>query len=109
MNVALAGDRRGWRVGRDQNHLALEVVLLVRTYVLPWAQFLYAEGGDDEVRLVFATHNVTVKGTGLSGLLADLAAERLVGLDEPSRADRFGTGAARGVRELSVEKVGGDH
>src|ERR1039457_1912995 len=32
MNVGLAGDRRGWRVGRNQNHLALEIVLLGRTY-----------------------------------------------------------------------------
>lgn len=28
--------------------LALEVVLLKRTYVLPWSQFLYAEGDNDE-------------------------------------------------------------
>ena len=109
MNVGLAGDRREWRVGRNQNHLALEIVLLGRTYVLPWAQFLYAEGGDDEVRLVFATHDVTVKGTGLSALLDDLAGEGLVALDEPSRADRFGNGGTRGVREVWVEKAGGDH
>jgi|ERR1035441_390410 hypothetical protein len=109
MNVGLAGDRRGWRVGRNQNQLALESVLRGRTYVRPWAQFLYAEGGDDEARLVFATHNVIVKGTGLSALLDDLAGEGLVGLDEPSRADRVGNGAVRAVRELWVEKAGGDH
>ena len=109
MNVELAGDRRGWRVGRNQNQLALEIVLRGRTYVLPWAQFLYAEGGDDEVRLVFATHTVTVKGTGLSALLDDLAGEGLVGLDEPSRADRFGNGGTMGVQEVRVEKAGGDH
>src|SRR5215471_12767671 len=77
MSMASAGDRRGWRVGREHDQIALEVVLLERTYVLPWTQFLYAEGGDDEVRLVFATHDVLAKGTGLQAFLADLAAERL--------------------------------
>ncbi len=34
----------------------LEIVLLKRTFILPWHQFLYAEGGNDEIRLAFATH-----------------------------------------------------
>jgi hypothetical protein len=58
MSMASAGNQRGWRIGRERSQIALEVVLLDRMYVLPWAQFLYAEGGDDEVRLVFATHDV---------------------------------------------------
>ena len=44
----------------------------------------YAEGGDDELRLVFATHDVQVKGTGLSALLTDVAAHRLAALVEPA-------------------------
>jgi hypothetical protein len=99
-----AGSNRGWRNGREHSQLTLEVVLLGKTYLLPWTQFLYAEGGDDEARLVFATHDVVAKGCGLSDLLADVAAQRLVGMDEPSRATRFGAGD-RCVLELAVRKV----
>jgi hypothetical protein len=105
MNMALAGSQRGWRVGKERGQSALEVVLLDRTYLLPWSQFIYAEGGDDEVRLVFATHDVLARGTGLNSLLADVAAQRLIGLDGPGRADRFGSTTIRGIRELSVQKV----
>src|SRR5438876_58374 len=56
----------------DERPSALEVILLKRTYVLPWTQFLYAEGGEDEVRLAFATHDVVVNGSHLDLLLADL-------------------------------------
>jgi hypothetical protein len=83
-SMASAGNKHGWRVGREHSQNALEIVLLHRTYVLPWAQFIYAEGGEDEVRLIFATHDVLARGTGLQALLADLAARRLVGLDEPT-------------------------
>jgi len=104
MNMVSAGNHRGWRVAREPGQYALEIVLLDRTYVLPWAQFLYAEGGDDEVRLVFATHDVLARGAGLSVLLTELAEQRLLGLSEPTRAERFG-GTSGFVRELSVEKV----
>ncbi|MEJ7609428.1 MAG: hypothetical protein WKF37_24920 [Bryobacteraceae bacterium] len=33
-------------------------------YVLPWTQFLYAEGTSEEVRGFFSTHDVVVKGSG---------------------------------------------
>jgi hypothetical protein len=46
--------------------LGLEVILLKQVFVLPWNQFLYAEGGDDEVRAVFTTHDVVAKGNGLA-------------------------------------------
>jgi hypothetical protein len=105
MSMASAGNQRGWRIGRERSQIALEVVLLDRMYVLPWAQFLYAEGGDDEVRLVFATHDVLARGAGLQALLADLAAQRLVGIDAPARPDRFGGASGRGVCELFVQKV----
>ena len=83
----------------------LELVLIGRTYILPWAQFLYAEGSDDEVHLVFATHDVLVRGAGLRVLLADVAAHRLVGLDEPLRADRFAGRPCMCIVELAVTKA----
>jgi hypothetical protein len=41
----------------------LEVVLLKKTFVLPWSQFLFAEGGNEEIRLTFSTHDVVVMGS----------------------------------------------
>jgi hypothetical protein len=105
MNMASAGNPHGWRAGREPGQNALEVVTIDRTYVLPWTQFLYAEGGNDEVRLVFATHDVLARGAGLQALLADVAAQRLVGLSEPMRAERFGAGRDGYIRELSVRRV----
>ena len=104
MSMVSVDSPRGWRIGRAHSQLALEVVLLDRTFLLPWAQFLYAEGGDDEVRLVFATHDVVARGAGLSALLSDVAAQRLVAIDEPVRAETFGSGADRCVRQLMVKK-----
>jgi len=106
VSTASGGSDRPWRIGREGSQNALELVLIERTYVLPWAQFLYAEGRDDEVRLIFATHDVVVRGAGLQGLLTDLAANRLAGLSEPVRAERFASTTCRCVREVVVTRVG---
>ena len=94
-----------WQVNERGPH-ALEVILHQATYVLPWSQFLYAEGGDDEVRLVFATHDVMIKGSGLGALLTDVAAHKLAALAEPLSPDRFLDRSVRRVREVAVRKVG---
>lgn len=105
MRSASVGSEVGWQVNERGAH-ALEVVLHKATYVLPWSQFLYAEGGEDEVRLVFATHDVWVRGSGLGSMLTDVAAHRLAALAEPLGPDRFlGRGVPR-VREVAVRKVG---
>jgi hypothetical protein len=105
VSTASVGSELPWRTGREASQSSLELVLIDRTYVLPWTQFLYAEGSDDEVRLVFATHDVLVRGAGLQVLLADLAAHRLVGLNEPLRAELFTARTAMCVRELVVTKA----
>ena len=91
--------------GRRDRPSGLEIVLLERTYVLPWSQFLYAEGGDDEIRLVFATHDVLVAGSGLGSMLTDLAEQRIGRLNEPTRADRMDSFGTTRIREIRVEKV----
>jgi hypothetical protein len=103
--VASAGNRSGWQVAENGVPLALAVVLHKASYVLPWSQFLYAEGGDDQVRLVFATHDVLVKGCGLNALLADVASHRVAALVEPPNTDRFLTRAGRCVSEVAVRKA----
>jgi hypothetical protein len=83
----------------------LEVVLLKRTFVLPWSQFLFAEGGNEEIRLAFSTHDVVVIGCRLDKLLEDLSARRLSRLQEPGKADRFGSSVGLQITSISVQKV----
>jgi len=83
----------------------LDVVLLNRTFVLPWSQFLFAEGGDEEIRLAFSTHDVVVTGSRLEKLLEDLSARKLSRLQEPGRADRFGSSLGLQISSISVKKV----
>jgi hypothetical protein len=83
----------------------LEVVLLKKTFVLPWSQFLFAEGGNEEIRLAFSTHDVVVRGSRLEKLLEDLSARRLNRLEEPGRAERFGPVVSPQIATISVQKV----
>src|SRR3954447_7880032 len=86
-------DGRGWST---EHHATpgLQVVLLKKTYVFPWNQFLYAEGTAEEVRAAFTTHDVVIKGAGLGLLLEDLTAQRVTQLREPARTDKFAGGSA---------------
>jgi len=105
MNTTSADSPKGWSVSIEDRVTALEIALLKRTYVLPWIQFVYAEGGDDEVRAFFATHEVTIRGAGLTALLADLAGQKVTAIHEPSRTDRFTSASDRFVREVLVQKL----
>jgi hypothetical protein len=109
MNTALTDNRQPWETGAQERPAGLEVVLLKRTFVLPWSQFLYAEGGDDEIRVAFTTHDVLIKGSGLNSLLVELAAQRLARLEQPVRADRLASKGGRLIREVSVVRIEADH
>jgi hypothetical protein len=104
MTTVLTDNPKTWKT-KTERPVTLEIILLKRTYILPWVQFLYAEGGSDEVRLVFATHDVVVKGSGLQSLLTGLAVQRVTQLQEPARADRHENGSAPFVREIEVAKI----
>jgi hypothetical protein len=95
------GDAKPWAVDRERRAYCVRVVLPKRTYVLPWAQFLYAEGAPDQVRAVFSMHDVIVTGCGLEALLADFAAQAVTLLQQPLRAETFLP--ASGPRLLAVE------
>src|SRR5580693_1265813 len=82
-------DKKPWAVDRERRLYGLRVVLPKRTYVLPWAQFLYAEGAPDTVRAVFSMHDVVVTGCGLETLLADVAAQVVTVLPQSPRAENF--------------------
>jgi hypothetical protein len=100
--VLASGDNETpWAVDRQRRPYGLRVVLPKRTYVLPWAQFLYAEGASDTVRAVFTMHDVVVTGCGLDALLADVAAQVVTVLQQPPRGEHFAP--APGPRVLAVE------
>src|SRR6202163_470895 len=83
------GDAKPWSVDRERRACGLRVVLPKRTYVLPWAQFLYAEGAPDSVWAVFSNHDVVVTGCGLDAVLADFPSIAVTVLRYPSRAEPF--------------------
>jgi hypothetical protein len=95
-------------IGTEYYPAGLHVVLLKRTYVFPWSQFLYAEGGNDEVRLTFSTHNVLIKGRNLNSVIAGLATHSIARLQEPSRPERFLNESGPCIREISVVKIDQD-
>ncbi len=100
-----ADETKPWITNLEGRVPGLEVVLLKQVIVLPWNQFLYAEGGDDEVRAVFTTHDVIAKGSGLAPLLSDLAAQQVTRLKEPTRVDRFGSLPGARITQLLVRKA----
>jgi hypothetical protein len=104
MSTLSADSQKSWNTTQERP-AGLEIVLPRCTYVLPWNQFLYAEGGDDEVRVAFTTHDVVVKGSGLGSLLVHLAAQRIARLQEPIRAERFAHGKGASIDEVSVTKI----
>ena len=92
-------------VSSDTGGANLEIILLKRTFVLPWSQFLFAEGGNDKIRFAFSTHDVIVTGSGLGLILQDLSAQRLSRLRESARPERFSSVAGPQITSISVQKV----
>jgi len=93
-----------WAVDRNLRLYGMRVVLLKRTFVLPWTQFLYAEGTHSEVRALFSLHTVIIRGAGLDSLMSDLASQVVAELRHPTRVDRFERAtAAAGARVISVD------
>ena len=71
-------DRTPWVISNNEDRPpALEIALLKQTVVLSWNQFVYAEGSDDEIRIAFASHDVVVRGAGLSSLLQAVSANKV--------------------------------
>ena len=104
MSAVLAGNSP-WVVSLTDPSPALEIALLKQTVILSWSQFVFAEGGSDEVRIAFATHDVIVKGAGLEVLLPAIAAHRVVSLRESVRSERFSGQAGRFISEIVVRKI----
>src|SRR5438445_5024652 len=107
--VLASGDHETpWAVDRQRRPYGLRVVLPRRTYVLPWAQFLYAEGAPDTVRAVFSMHDVLVTGCGLEALLADFAAQVVTVVQQPLRAETFLPTSGPRVVAVEVHRMEGN-
>jgi hypothetical protein len=106
MNVASVDKNKApWVLSTADQPPALEIVLRRQTVIISWNQFVYAEGGDDEVRIAFASHDVAVKGAGLDPLLRAIAANRVVLIRESDRAERFSDAAERFISEIAVRRI----
>jgi hypothetical protein len=106
VKVASVG-KAPWIITSSEQPLALEIVLLKQTLILSWNQFVYAEGGNDELRIAFASHDVVVKGAGLDALLVAIASHRVASIRESVRSERFPGPAARFIREIVVRHIDG--
>jgi hypothetical protein len=107
VSVASAG-KASWIISSSEQPPALEIALLKHTLILSWNQFVYAEGGSDELRIAFASHDVVVKGAGLDALLAAIASNRVASIRESVRSERFPDPAGRFIREIVVRKIEGE-
>lgn len=105
MNLTSIDSSKPWIANDHDRPAGVEIRLLKRTHVLPWSQFVYAEGSSAEIQVYFATHEIAVGGSGLEKLLSDLTNQRVSLLREPVRADRFGTEHAPRITSISVRKV----
>ncbi|MEZ5402639.1 MAG: hypothetical protein R2729_23390 [Bryobacteraceae bacterium] len=105
MHSELVDESRPWVVSDGERPPALEVVLPKETVVLAWSQFVFAEGGDEEVRIAFASHDVVVLGAGLGVLLRAISGQRVRSIAVQSRAERFSGGGGRFVREIAVRRI----
>jgi hypothetical protein len=102
---AASVDKAPWVISAADQPPALEIVLMRQTVIISWNQFVYAEGGDDEVRIAFASHDVVVKGSGFDPLLCAIAAHRVALIRESERFERFPRPYGRFIREIVVRKI----
>jgi hypothetical protein len=98
-------DKSPWVIGAADQTPTLEIVQLRQALILSWNQFVYAEGGDDEVRIAFASHDVVVTGAGLGPLLPAIAAHRVALIRQASRSERFADSEGPFVGEIVVRKM----
>lgn len=95
--ITLASD--DWQLSQDDQArpIALVVHLRRRAWVLPYFRFVCSDGDNEQVRITFASHLVTVTGHGLYALLSAVATQRVTQLTQPSTNDaKFGVRGSNG-------------
>jgi hypothetical protein len=109
-NTASASD---WTLAKDE-HKAVSLIVHQRrsSLALPWFRFVYAQGDDSRLQLIFATHLVSIDGDGLAPLLEAAAAQTVMSITEPTQNEaKFGVrgpkdGEIRGgaIHSITIEK-----
>ena len=111
-NTELASD--DWQLAADDaaKPVSLVVQLRRRSYVLPYFRLVYAEGDSGTVKIAFASHLVTITGSGLTALLTALASNIVLRLIEPTENEALfgvrGSGSAShsgpSISDITVEE-----
>jgi hypothetical protein len=104
MSTREDAENRGWQAD-DRTSPGIHIRLLKQGFVFPWSQLVYAEGTEAELRIAFTTHDVIVRGHGLSSLLEDVATQRLTHLREPARTDKFTPASRPHITGLFISRV----
>ena len=94
-----------WVISSTGQPPTLEIATFKQTVILSWNQFVLAEGAEDEIRIVFASHDIVVKGAGLDTLLRAIAAHRVVLIRETARSERFTCNPTCFITEIEVRKI----
>jgi hypothetical protein len=112
-NTNNAASTSDWTLAKDE-HKAVSLIVHQRrsSLALPWFRFVYAQGDDSRLQLIFATHLVSIDGEGLAPLLEAAAAQRVMSITEPTQNEaKFGVrgpnaGEVQGgaVHSITVEK-----
>ena len=102
----LSDSEKSWIAREHDRPAGVEIRLLKDTLVLPWSQFLYAEGSNEKISIAFSTHDIMVTGHGLGSLLEDLSAQRVSVMREPVRAERFNPAPVPCITSISIKRAG---
>jgi hypothetical protein len=100
----LVSNSSDWQTAKGDEHKpeCLFVQLRRGAFVFPWMRFVVAEGENTKIHIVFATHEVIIKGQGLSALLTAVSSQRVIRVIEPSQSE-----ATFGVRGSATAKHDG--
>jgi hypothetical protein len=105
-----------WQFAEEDAPKPASLIVQLRrsAFVFPWFRFVYAEGDNTKVDVVFATHSIRITGHGLAALLAALAGQRVIRVIEPSENEaQFSVRGVNGskyqgpaIHRITVTKFG---
>jgi hypothetical protein len=105
MTSNLSDSAKSWIAGEHDRPAGVQIRFIKQTIVLPWSQFLYADGTNEKIRIAFSTHDIEISGYALGSLLQGLAAQCVSVLQEPARAERFSTDPGSRITSILIRKM----
>jgi len=105
MTSNLSDSQKSWIAREHDRPAGMEIRLMKQRVVLPWSQFLYADGTNEKIQIAFSTHDIEISGYALGSLLEVLAEQRVSVLQEPVRAERFSTDPGPRITSISIRRV----